>query len=78
MRIGPGVTELDVVRGRVLELPAVRHRVELGVERQQRRVAQLAEGPLVRVADELDQLGLDDGVGVGALGTLDRDRIRTG
>ena len=68
----PGLAELDVVGGGVLELPAVGHRVELGVERQQRGVAQLAERPLVGIADELDPLGPDDGVRLGALGALDR------
>ena len=64
---GPGIAELDVVRRRILELPAFGHRLELRVERQERGIAQLAEGPLVRIADELDLLGPDDGVGVGAL-----------
>ena len=72
---GPGIAELDVVRRRVLELPAFGHRVELRVERQERGIAQLAEGPLVRIADELDLLGPDDRVGVGALGLLDRDGL---
>ena len=74
---GPGVAELDVVGGGVLERPAVGDRVELGVERQERRVAQLAEGPLVRIADELDRLGRDDRVGVGGLGAIE-GRARTG
>ena len=65
------VAELDVVRRGVALRPAVRERVELGVERQERRVAQLAEGPLVRVADELDLLGLDHRVGAGRLGEIE-------
>ena len=71
----PAGPELDVVGGGVLELPADGHRVELRIERQERRVAKLAECPLVRVTDELDELGPDDRVGVGALGELDRHRV---
>ena len=55
--------ELDVERRGVAQRPAVGERVELGVERQERGVAQLPERPLVRVADELDRLGRDDARG---------------
>jgi hypothetical protein len=37
----------------------------LDIERQQRRLAQLAERPLVWIAQELDRLRLDDGVCAG-------------
>ena len=61
----PSVAELDVVGRRILECPAGRHRLQLDIERQQRRLAQLAERPLVWITQELDRLRLDDGVCAG-------------
>ena len=68
---GPAVAELDVERRGVAQGPAVGERIELGVEREERRVAQLPERPLVRVADEVDRLGSDQRVGARRLGEIE-------
>ena len=54
---GASASELDVVRGGIAQGPAGIECLELDVERQQGRVLELTERPLVRVGDELDRLG---------------------
>ncbi len=58
----PAAQELDVVGGGVAQREAGPEGRRLGVEGQERRVAELPERPLVGVADERDLLGPDDGV----------------
>jgi hypothetical protein len=57
---GAGVAELDVVRRGVLQGPSGLERLELDVERQEGRVLELPERPLIRIGDELDWVGADD------------------
>ncbi|MFN8619457.1 MAG: hypothetical protein U0869_01760 [Chloroflexota bacterium] len=52
--------ELDVVGGRVAQGQPRVKRLELDVERQERRVLELPEAPLVGVADEVELLRPDD------------------
>ena len=49
--------ELHVVRGGVAERHPVIHRRRLHAQREERRIAQLGEAPLVRIGDERHELG---------------------
>ena len=64
--------ELDVVRGGVLERPALREAAAWTSEGQERRVLELPERPLIGIADEWHHLGPDDRGGSVVEGVFER------
>jgi len=69
------VPELDVEGRGVAECESSGSGDRLRPQRQERGVLQLAEGPLVRVRDERDRLGCDDGVRTRRVRLVDADGL---
>ena len=69
------VKELDVVGGGIAERHPAALRLLLGAKREERRVLELGEGPLVRVGDEPDLLRRNDRQRVVRLGREVQGRV---